>query len=365
MPSSTSSSDTQSDTAKYDRALPGKSLRPGALIGLITAVLLLSGWELYWRDYGSTPSYRNSDGLWAMQRRRINRGEGDKTVVTGSSRLFFNTHLDVWEHEAGERPIQLALEGTSPVPLMEDLAGDPDFTGTLLVGVAPGIMFSGYAYRGDTFRHYREESPSQWLGQRISMLVEPFLGFYHPDFSLFTVMKRQAWPQREGVEVPLDVRKLATYTRDRSARLWSKVETDKAYADYAKQVWAQGFVSIEDRDEEWLKVAIENRDAQIERAVAATKKMQERGIEVIFVRCPSEGHYAIVDPMYTPRAEHWDVLIEQTGAIGIHWLDHEELQGYWLPEWSHMSGSEGDRFTKALYHVIQRERAKRNELRPE
>jgi len=361
MPSSTSSSESPLDTSSYDRPLPGNSLRAGALIGLITAVLLLSGWELYWRVDGSTPSYRNSDGLWAMQRRRINRGEGDKTVISGSSRLFFNTHLDVWEHEAGERPIQLALEGTSPVPLMEDLAEDPDFTGTLLVGVAPGIMFSGYAYRGDTFQHNRDESPSQWLGQRISMLAEPYLAFYHHDFSLFTVIKRQAWPQREDVVVRMDVRKLATYTRERSARLFSKVETDKAYADYAKKVWAQGFVPIEDRDEEWLKDAIENRDAQIERAVAATKKLQEKGVEVIFVRCPSEGHYAISEPMFAPRAEHWDVLLEQTGVLGIHYMDHEELQGYWLPEWSHMSGSEGDRFTKALYHVIQRERAQRRE----
>ncbi len=44
-------------------------------------------------------------------------------------------------------------------------------------------------------------------------------------------------------------------------------------------------------------------------------------------------------------------------ALSIHWQDHEELQGYWLPEWSHLSGSEADRCTKALYHVIQGERA--------
>ncbi len=365
MPSSTSSSDTQSDTSKYDRPLPGKSLRPGALIGLITAVLLLSGWELYWRDYGSTPSYRNSEGLWAMQRRRINRGEGDKTVITGSSRIFFDLQLNAWEREAGERPIQLALEGTTPVPLMEDLAGDPDFTGTLLVGVSPGLMFSGFAYRGEAFTRYRDESPSQWLGQRISMLAEPYLAFYHHDYSLFTVIKRQALPERDGVQFESDVRRLATFGKDRATRMFSKVETDEAYADIAKRIWAEGFIPIEDREEEWLTGALENRNKQIERAVTATKKMQERGVEVIFLRNPAEGHYAISEPTYNPRVETWDVLLEQTGAIGIHWQDHEELQGYWLPEWSHLSGSEADRYTKALYHVIQRERVKRSESRPE
>ena len=333
-------------------------LRPAALIALLVTILLMSGWEAYWRSDGSIPSYRNSEGLWAIQRRRINNGDGDKTVLSGSSRVFFNTQLDVWKQESGNRPIQLALEGTSPVTLMEDLADDPDFTGTLIVGVAPGLFFSGFEYRAKAFKRFREESPTQWLGQRISMLVEPYLAFYHYDYSLFTVIKRQPWPDRDGVEVEMDVRRLATYEKDRATRMYHKVEDDIAYADIAKEVWADGFKPIEERDEEWLEEALENRGKQIDRAVTAAKKLQDRGVEVVFVRNPAEGHYAIREPMYNPRTETWDVLIEKSGALGIHWMDHEELQGYWLPEWSHLSGSEADRYTKALYHVIQRERAK-------
>lgn len=355
MPSFTSSS----DLSKYERSLPERSLRPAALLGLIVMLTMMSGWELHWRSEGSVPSYRNSEGLWAIQRRRIDHGEGDKTVIAGSSRMFFDTQLDVWERETGERPIQLALEGTSPVTLMEDLAEDPDFTGTLIVGVAPGLFFSGFEYRGEAFKRYKTESPAQWLGQRISMLVEPYLAFYDPDYSLFTVLKRQPFPKRVGVDFDMDVRRLSTHQKDRSARMWTKVENDPEYAELAKQIWADGFIPIEERDKEWLEKNRENRSRQIERAVAATKKLQEKGVEVIFVRNPAEGHYAISEPMYNPRSETWDVLIARTGALGIHWMDHEELQGYWLPEWSHMSGSEADRYTKALVHVIERERAKR------
>ena len=355
MPSSTSSSDMH----KYDRSLPQKSQGIAALIGLIVMIAMMGGWEAYWRSEGSVPSYRNDEGLWAIQRRRIDNGEGDKTVIAGSSRMFFNTQLDVWETETGERPIQLALEGTSPVSLMEDLADDPDFTGTLVVGVAPGLFFSGFEYRGSAFKRYKTESPTQWLGQQISMLVEPYLAFYHFDYSLFTVIKRQAFPEREGYDFEMDVRRLATYGKDRNARMWAKVENDPDYAELAKEIWADGFVPVEERDEEWLKNSLDKRNKQIERAVTATKKLQDKGVEVIFVRSPAEGHYAISEPMYNPRAETWDVLIERTDALGIHWMDHEELQGYWLPEWSHMSGSEADRFTKALVHVIDRERAKR------
>ena len=340
MPSSTSSSD----------------MRRSALIALLVTILLMSGWEAYWRSDGSVPGYRNSEGLWAMERRRINDGEGDKTVIAGSSRIFFDTQLDVWEEESGERPIQLALEGTSPVSLMEDLADLPDFTGSLLVGVSPAMMYTGFEYRGDAFKRFKEETPTQWLGQQISLLVEPYLAFYQSAYSLFTVMKRQPWPIRDGVFLERDVPRLAIYAKDRNARLYEKVETDEAYAEIVKEVWAQFHRPIEELNEKEIAENLENLEKQIDRAVAATEKLRTRGVEVIFIRNPSEGFYAMSEPMYWPRAETWDVLIEKTGALGIHWQDHEELQGYWLPEWSHMTGSEADRYTKALYHVIQRER---------
>jgi len=36
------------------------------------------------------------------------------------------------------------------------------------------------------------------------------------------------------------------------------------------------------------------------------------------------------------------------------------MQGYYLPEWSHMTGEEADRFTEAFYGLVQRELAARN-----
>lgn len=360
MPSSTSSSDMSVSTERYGRPLPGRSLGFGALLGVLVMIVLVSGWEWYWRDYGSVPSYRNSAGLWAIQRRRIDNGEGHKTVFSGSSRVLFNTQLDVWEQESGERPIQLALEGTSPVSLMEELADDDDFTGTLIAGVAPGLFFSGFEYRGGAFKRYKNESPTQWAGQQLSMLVEPFLAFYHYDFALFTVLERLPLPQRGDIENPVDVRRLATHGKDRATRMWAKVENDPEYAKIAQDIWALGFEPIDELDEEEIEKRLETREKQIDRAVAAAIDLQEKGVEVIFLRSPAEGHYAISEPMFNPREETWDVLIERSGALGIHWLDHEELQGYWLPEWSHLSGSEADRFTKALYHVIERERANRD-----
>ena len=360
MPSSTSNSENTAGMSKYDRALPGDSIKPAALLGLVVMIVMMSGWEMYWRSDGSVPSYRNSDGLWAIQRRRVDEIEGDKTVFAGSSRMFFNTQLDVWERMSGERPIQLSLEGTSPVSLMENLAEDPDMAGTLIVGVAGEMFFTGFEFRGSAFGRYENETPSQWLGQRVSMLVEPYLAFYHYDYSLLTVIKRQAFPRRDGVFFEMDVRRLATYSKDRNARMFSKVETDTEYAEIAKEVWAQFHRPIETLSEEERAAGLENHNQQIDRAVAATKKLQEKGVEVIFVRHPFEGVYHIIEPTYFPRESSWDVLIERTGALGVHWQDHEELQGFRLPESSHLAAADADRFTAALYGIVRRELAERN-----
>jgi len=47
----------------------------------------------------------------------------------------------------------------------------------------------------------------------------------------------------------------------------------------------------------------------------------------------------------------------------VHFQDHPELQGFWLPEWSHLAAGDAVRFTEALYAIVardsERERASR------
>jgi len=76
-------------------------------------------------------------------------------------------------------------------------------------------------------------------------------------------------------------------------------------------------------------------------------------VEVIFVRTPSAGQYLVFEDKLFPRAQTWDVLLARTGAPGVHFQDHPELQGLWLPEWSHLATRDAVRFTGALYRIIE------------
>lgn len=332
-----------------DRPLPTARLGLAALIALAVLIAGVASWEAYWRAYGVEPGYSNSDGQWAIQRRRIDTGEGDALVLLGTSRLLFDVRLDVWEQLAGRRPIQLALEGTSPMFALEDLADDPDFTGQLLVDATPGLFFSGYSMRGDVLEHYRKQTPSQRIGERLAMLLEPRFAFLDPDYSIFTVLERQPWPHRAGVRRYIDVRKLAVHEADRNSRLWSKVERDPGYQAMARRIWAQVLDAPPpppmDTPEE-VQAAVEK---QIERAVVAVRKLRARGVEVVFVRPPSNGRYLEFENRTMPRAATWDPLLARTGAPGIHYEDFPDQQGLELPEWSHLSAGSAVRYTRALH----------------
>ncbi|MEO5721951.1 MAG: hypothetical protein ABIR71_10830, partial [Chthoniobacterales bacterium] len=80
MPSSTSNFKPSDTAPAYQRELPSLRLGRAWTIGVVLALLGLIGWEMKWRAFGVEPSYANSDGAWAMQRRRIDHGEGNKTV---------------------------------------------------------------------------------------------------------------------------------------------------------------------------------------------------------------------------------------------------------------------------------------------
>ena len=339
-----------------ERDIPDRRWGAIMLAALIMTLLMLGAWEWHWRAFGVEPSIANSDALWATQRRRIDHGEGDgATVLIGSSRMLFDLQLPVWQQLSGTRPIQLALEGTSPMFALEDLADDPNFrNGRLLVGVAPDIFFSGFAYRGGVLKYTRKQSPSQRVGQWLSMhFVEPFLAFDDPDYALPTVLERQDWwPVRPGMHPRKDVRKLMVVTApDRASHIWDKLEKDANYRALAQSIWAQHFEPGPGMPSpaELQKTMGE----QIERAAVAVAKLRKRNVEVIFVRTPSAGGYLAFEDKVFPRAKTWDVLLAKTGAPGVHFQDHPELQGLWLPEWSHLAARDAVRFTAALYRIIE------------
>ena len=354
MHSSTSSFKPSDAAPTYQRELPLLNIGSAWAIAAIVCLLGFLAWEWKWRAFGVAPTYRNSDTAWAVQRRRISDGEGHKTVLIGSSRVLFDVQLPVWEQMFGERPIQLAFEGTSPIFALEDLAEDPKFTGRLLVGVSPPLFFSGFDLRAKGIANWARETPAQRVGHWLSMhLIEPFFAFYDDDYRLMTVLRRQEWwPPRSGVNVYTDVRRLSVMDKDRNTRLWDKLEHDPEYQALAKNIWRQIFRPPPGMTPE---IGRQIAEEQLNRAVAAINKLKARGASIVFLRAPSTDEFLEAENKGFPRERTWNVLLERTGVPGVHFEDYPELQGLNLPEWSHMTGADAERFTERLCAILQRE----------
>jgi len=362
VPSSTSSSENAypaPKTAYFDpehvfRPVPVRPWRPIALAALIATVILTFVWELYYRGHWhEAGDYKNTAGLWTQERRKAT---GDATVMVGSSRILFDINLDIWEDMTGVRPVQLALEGTSPQIFFNDLVADEDFYGTIIVGVTVPLFFTGYSYRGDVLDYARQQSPSEWIGHRLSLIIDRHFAFFDEATRPKTMLFYAQLPVREGMIQRMDVRKLERMDSDRNTEMWARLLEDEAYTQLAKDVW--GYTSTQMAPPPKPDGAPpdsfpqEKVDSVISDFKAGVEKLRTRGGDVVFLRLPYEGGYEMVEDMGFPRERFWDLLIKETDTVGIAFHDYSELQGHELIEWSHLSPQSATDYTRALVPIV-------------
>lgn len=325
-------------------------------IGWLVLMLVVAGvaaWEWQMRSLGlRAGDLDDSKSHWAAERRKVATGENDGVVIIGSSRILFDTNIDVWEEVTGLRPIQLALVGTNPRPHLKDLAENSDFNGLLVVGVTPDIYFTDWpgipVFAGLT-EFWKDESPSSRFGHRIWIGLQRHLAFLEEAYRLGNLIDRAVpLEDRPGVRGPQrNVWKLAEVYDDRQTTLWPRLETDLRLRDHARRAWGpfSGEPLIEVADAE--RIAEESRKH--------VGMIRARGGEVVFVRAPSAALYLESERQGQPRARTWDRLLAVTGAYGIHFEDHAAMQGLDVVEWSHLSGQSQVKFTRAYVEILMRD----------
>ena len=194
---------------------------------------------------------------------------------------------------------------------MEGLADDPDFTGKLIVGIAPGLFFSGFEFQPDLIDAYEEETPAQWFGHKVSVLFEPWLAFYTPDLALPMIIERQPLPIREGADYEPEV---AQTGHPRARPQCAAVETPGR----ERGISGRGARYLGQRaGYPWPSARRNGRNRPSNRAPSKstglwrpTRNSVPGAVEVVFAVLPYDGHYAVSEPDGNPRELSWDVLIE-------------------------------------------------------
>ncbi len=321
-------------------------------IGWLVFLLVLSGmlaWELQMRSLGLVAGdLDDSKAHWAVERRKIAAGDYDGVVIIGSSRILFDTNLDIWKEMTGLRPVQLAMPGTSPRPVLADIAADPEFRGLLVVGVTPELFFSdriGPDFTG-VFDYWKNESPSERVGHQLGLVLSRYLAFLDDQYSLTALINHLDLPNRGKIVRPyLTAWKLSESNDDRQHFLWPRIATDPWLRDHAMRVWVNN--ARPPPTEELIAKACEE-------ALRDVGMIRARGGEVVFVRPPSAGFYHEREEKNAPRTKTWDRLLKETGTFGINFEDYPAMQGLEIPEMSHLTRQSAQRFTRAYVDVMMK-----------
>lgn len=329
-------------------------LKKALYVALGVSLILLISWEFFWRSKGFYAGIDDNEPLWAIQRARVDQAEADDVVLIGSSRVLFDIQLDVWEKSTGKRPIQLAVVGSSPLPIFHDLVHHSTFKGTIIVGVTPGLFFSTVDAKSrpwerpqKNLEYYKNFTYAQKLNHYLSLPLQQNLAFLSEAEGVDGIRLSELLKKiKVGNRVPNPMPPFHDFSdsgKDRNTRMKKQAELDTAYAKSIKDVWmffSKGGGPPPDKEK---TIAFFLDDLRI---------FQKRGGRVILLRCPSAGGVLDHENEVTPRATFWDALVTQSGLKAYHFEDHASLQHLSIPEWSHLSGAAADTFTHALVQLI-------------
>ncbi len=324
-------------------------------MAIIVSIVVIT-WEFTLRNKGNKIAYDDGPPLWANKRAMVYE-PSDKTVVfIGSSRIKYDLDIPTWESITGCHAVQLAIEGSSPRPILEDLANDPNFKGRLIVDITEGLFFSTRSGNRpkENIEYFHGQTPAQKAGFWLNGLLESQLLLLDVEnLSLNAQLEALEIPSRNGVFMaPVFPSDFQQNTYERQMYITDRFLADNNLHNRVKGIWA--FFAAGRKGAPPMPA--EELTAIIESVKVATDKIKARGGEVLFVRTPSSNPMLAGENMAFPRETHWERLLAATNCQGIHFADYPALDHFVCPELSHLSQQDAIVFTRHLAQILAREK---------
>ncbi len=329
---------TAADLTDDDQLVDAPWGRLFAIAALLT-VVVLGAWEGHWRRHGIGPSLSDLDASWSVARDWV---EPHSIVLVGTSKI--QSALDpqlLGAHLGREAAIQLALINGSPLPVLEHLARDAKFRGTVVVDVSPRIFFDRerrHERRSrailDVYRAYLT-SPGERIDARLVMAVESSLVLRRAEFSLRRLL--EVWTKPRPLQVP--------FARVRFDRFR---ELDFSRLDLAVRRSTQATILAAGEPATEAGVA-----ALAERTRRAAAAIESRGGGVLLALLPVTGSARQAEERLFPRRDYWQELVERSGLEAVHFADHAELAAFECPDGLHLGTEQAKRFTAAFAGYLE------------
>jgi len=354
MPSSTSNSE-------FQRVIPARPWRGMLLATLALTVVATVAWEIRARALGYAPTLNDTSDVWADRREAV---QPDSLVIIGDSRALFDIDLDAMEQGMGQRPVQLSLVGSCAYPVLENLADDPTFHGTVVASIVPLMWLAPppsppYQNSRKAITRYQTRTAAHRASNRIALFLEERIAFLkQEDLTSARLLERIEVPSRAAYQGPPRLPPyFSTMDRERDTKMFADAARPGPLQERIKSGWLPLFTPPPPPRYVPAEVFARGMDAAIAArftdTAAAVKKIRARGGKVVFVRYPVTGPLKAHEDKLTPKAGPWSKILADTGAPGIYFEDHPELAAFDCPEWSHLSAPDATEFTKRLVPHLQ------------
>ncbi len=324
------------------------------IFALVIVMLFISGWEYYWRSEKMPISFNDDASLWVNSRRQVYQPADKATVFIGSSRIKFDLDIPEWEKFTGEKAVQLAIVGTNPVPVLQDLANDKNFKGKLVIDVTEPLFFSqnpgNYESANDGIDLYKKQTPSQRFSSNINYFLEDKFVFLEENkFAVNALLADLQLPDRKGVfSEPVFPKTFEVTNYNRQTYMTDAFLKDPAQIKRQTDIWtffAKAF-KAKPMSGDTLRNYLEEIKTSID-------KIKSRGGKVVFVRTPASGPMEAGTKQGYPRNAYWERILEETGSPGIHYEDDPTTANFICPEWSHLSPSDAILYTRSLIATLK------------
>jgi hypothetical protein len=332
-----------SSTSSSDSLAPDPHWRRAWLLTAALLLILLGGYELYWRSLGFVPMVNDDADLWSLARSRVRADDPNEIVLIGGSRLQLGLDPELFARSFTDRkPIQLAVDGSSCVPVLDHFSRDEHFRGLLICEVSH-FFFSGLdltaGKQAEYVHHYQQRSASAFIEESLRSWIQSHLVLRLSDVSL----KRLPGHLIHGKSLKPNY--IVTLP-GRSRR-----------ADYS-QSDLPGLQRY--REEKSRAAEFGAPPAQLQHDLDTLEEMvrriQSRGGRVVFLVMPTSGVVRQIEQEHVPREKYWDRLVAHTQAMTIHFANYTSLQ-FECPEGSHLDYREAREFTRHFASILRSELA--------
>lgn len=314
------------------------------------------------RMLGNMPGVRDDAALWGLARSRANNP--DALVLVGDSRMQLDIDVEKLSALSGRPVIQLAIDGQTYAPVLQDLANDSRFRGTVLVAAnnTPPTAGQGEREADARIAHWHRNMDGQQaplIAARLSLELQGVSGWFASELPRQEIFRRIVAGKKSSsylVTLP-DRSRRADYG---PPQVQAQFYVSRVLRNYGKPIDTRGIQDIAGFDAHIEALLAQETPRQLPdfgQRVAEigewVNRIRSRGGQVVFIALPRSGMVRRIEDVRLPKEIYWDPFVAGIGGTALYFADEPTLAAYHPPDGSHLDQKQIGPFTEDLYAVLK------------